>query len=338
MLQEALMNDFSRMTEESLWDKLAESSGSERPEILQQLGWRAIQREKWGEAISILEEAKAAYEQIGCSSDVRMCLHWIARCAGNMSNSEMAIAEHINVLNMLQEQGPLDEFGAKTVDAIGCEYRDAGQQKKAGEYFGQAARLHDSNQSKYFAENSARKWIETIRRVGNWVDMLEATDIVLRNSTNLESHIHARVGQILAACHIPDSGYDIDDLLAKCARLDTAHADEEMSFEISLAKIAVLQLRGKLAEAESLALSARDHARACDDTNYQAQFIIAAAQTMLDRKPEAAVELLLVAQDLGEVLSDRDLLDHVGTSLMHIREARRSQPQPTLWDAATSNT
>jgi hypothetical protein len=96
----------------------------------------------------------------------------------------------------------------------------------------------------------------------------------------------------------------------------------------------VLRTHDREADARAVAQAGRTLARQIEETKYQAHFILAEADLLMPRKPQEARELLLLAKDLGEVLKDEEVLDQVTTSMMQLREAQLSEPQPTLWDAA----
>ena len=322
------------MSDDELWKRLEGATDSMRPEILQQLGWRCIRRDDYGLAIQLLEEAKAGYDKMGSSTDACLCEHWIARCHANLGELDVSIAHHAEVIRRKCEEGPLDELGAKTLDAIGCEYRDSGRYLQAAEYFGQAARTHHSNGSDEFAENSARKWMDAIVQTGTWQDMPEASGLVTEHGSSIEARIHVIVCQVRAQLACPSLGYDIDDLLASADRLDSCQTDVQCTLNIELVRIEVMLSRGQHAAARERAAHGRQAAIEMDEPNLQAQFLLALAESQMESEPQAARELLMVAQDLGQAIKDTAIIDHAATSLMQLREAQLAQPQMTLWEAA----
>lgn len=328
------MTPLHNMSDDELWKRLADATDSMRPELLQQLGWRCIRRDEWGEAIALLEEAKDGYEKLGVSSDARLCTHWIARCHAELGDADASIRNHMAVVEMKAAEGPLDEFAAKTLDAIGCEYRDSGRHLQAANYFGQAARVHDVNGSEEFAENSGRKWMDAITRTDTWADMPEASDLVLKNSTSIEAHVHVLVSRTRAQLAMSSLGYDIDAMLAKAERLNGCQTDIQSTFAIELARIAVMISRGNNTEARERAFHGRHAAIEMDEPVFQAQFLLAIADAELESNPDEAREMLVLAQELGEVLKSEEIIDHAATSMMQLREQRLANPQLTLWEAA----
>ena len=220
------MTEFFGMSEDALWDRLPTASDSERPEILQVLGFRAVHREDWPAAIAFYSEALEGFQKIGCDADVEKCAHWIARCSGFMGDHDSAITHHEQVVQMRDERGPLDEFGAMTVDAIGCEHWDAGRHAQALPYFADAARLHHSNGSKKLSVDSARKWIQCIDRVGAWDQMADAVAIILADSDEIGDHAAAHLGAARAMCHGAGPHSEMEERLKKARNLVRSHDDQ----------------------------------------------------------------------------------------------------------------
>lgn len=324
-------------TDEKLWNSLKSATDSERAEILQILGWRHIRQQKWARAVALLEEAKDAYLRLGLESQMRECANWIGRCLGNLGENERAILAHKEVLASLIDNDPTNDWVGKTLDAIGCQYRDAGMHDLAEPWFGQAARQHDANGDAELAVNSARKWINSIAATRQWSSMAEAASIVLRNSDTIIDHIRAHVGTVHAACAGVAEEVDVVVLLAKCDRLVSACDDVESAFEVELAHVAAMRQRGDLAGASDRALKGRAAAREYDSADYQAEFLLQAAACLADVEPERAESFLLVAKDLGEVLGDTSIEDRAEASLMQVREHMRSAhdeltgSQQSLW-------
>lgn len=315
-------------TDAELWNLLQTASLSERSEILQSLGLRFIQREEHNQAIAVLEEAKDAYEQLGCSTDVRVCGNWIARCHSNLGDSQSAIEGHKEVLASLVENDPSNKWVGMTLDAIGCEYRDIDMHQLAQDWFAQAARQHKANGDSELAINSARKWMTAIRHTQHWTAMVEAAEIVLELSSEIEDHIHARVGQVLAGVAGKFGEIDLVALLAKCDRLVSTSADPELAFEVDLAHIAAMRARGDNAGAATRALQGQQAARAVNSSGHQAEFMMQAAASFATTEPDRAEELLLTAHDLAEVIGDQFIRDRAQASLMELRNRRSPLRQP----------
>lgn len=329
---------YHHRTDTELWNSLNDATLSERSEILQSLGLRFIQRDEHNLAIAVLEEAKDAYEQLGCSSDVRVCGNWIARCHSNLGDSHNAIEGHKQVLASLIDNDPSNKWVGMTLDAIGCEYRDIDMHQLALDWFAQAARQHRANGDDELAVNSARKWLTAIRRTQRWNAMAEAAELVLALSTDIDDHIHARVGQILARLAGESLDVDVAAHLAKCDRLASTTSDPELAFEVELAHIAAMRARGDLEHAAARALQGQQAARAVNARSHQAEFMMQAAASFATTEPERAEELLLTAHDLAEVIGDQFIQDLAQASLMELRDGRgdanvaeTDANQPPLW-------
>ena len=321
------MCDFCRMSDDELWDSLPSTTEASKPNVLQAIAWRAIRQQRWGEAIALLEEAKTGYETFGPARDAKMCEHWIARCATNMGDLELAIQRHKKVLEASSAEGPWDQFAAKTADAIGCELSTSGQYARAVDYFRLAALAHEANNDRHWAADSCHKWITRIRAAGLWHQMEEASALMLRVSTEVDQHILAHIGRVLAACAMNDRSVDVDALLAKCDRLATAATQTYTAHEIQLGHIAVLQMRGDRDRARSAAEEGIEAAQATEEPRYQARFLLACAENLPEDQRLLSQEMTLTAQDIAEVLSDCELLDRAAMLSLHLREELQTPPQ-----------
>ena len=315
------MSEFFGMSDDALWERLPAASDRERPEILQTLAWRAVQRENWPQAKAMYEEALAGFAKMGCNADVEQCTHWIARCAAYMGEHDAAIAHHRQVVQMRDERGPLDEFGAMTVDAIGCQHWDAGRHEQALPYFADAARLHHSNGSKKYSVDSARKWICAIDRVGAWEQMADAVAIVLADSDELGDHAAAHMGAARAMCQGAGPRSEMEARLQKARNLVRCHDDQELEVELALTEVMVLTAQGRRVQALKRALDAREVAKAAGTTYLQACLLLAAGALDADRHPKEALALLEQAQAIAEATKDRQLADRASTMILEAQDA-----------------
>ncbi|NDB18683.1 MAG: hypothetical protein EB027_05410, partial [Actinobacteria bacterium] len=281
-------------------------------------------------AIALLEQAKAGYEKLGAARDAKMCEHWIARCATSLGDLELAMQRHQRVLDATE--GPLDQLAAKTADAIGCDLSTNGQYARATNYFRLAALAHEANNDRHWAADSCHKWITRIRAAGLWHQMDEASALMLRVSKDVDQHILAHIGRVLAACAMNDGSVDVDGLLAKCDRLATAGTETYAAHEIQLGHIAVLQMRGDRARARRAAEEGIEAAQASEDPRYQARFLLACAENLPDDERLLSQEMTLTAQDIAEVLSDCELLDRAAMLNLHLRKQPEASSEQCAGD------
>lgn len=169
------MTDYTQLTDEDLWARLAEVSDYDRIEVLVELGDRALRVAEYARAQTLLEEARDTAEKLGDLRWVASILFAQGTAAFDIGETEMAVEHFAQAARTYCEIGRSRD-AARALLNLADGHRELDQPEECLAAALDAGRLAESEDDSELAGEACRVQALTLQRLGRDKELLQACD------------------------------------------------------------------------------------------------------------------------------------------------------------------